>query len=203
MKEGPLVPMGARRAVAAAAVLLAALIALPLQLAGAASGGNGQGTQNTTSASWAVVATQSAAVPPPVGPLTLSFSTNATQYFSVVNSGTVQITGSGYTVTLTASGGKPRLTLSACSVPWDQTSGTCGGTQSTIATWRAGTSAPPGQVPSGTTVDSPVAPVSPGAALYLAAQPVLTGHSTLSAVVETAVSSGPTRQIRAPVTTFQ
>lgn len=159
------------------------------------------GTEAVTSTTWGVVPTQSTSSPPPAQVLTLTATNNNAQYFKVVNTGAETITGLSYVVAITG-GTKTALALTACSIAWTQGgSGTCSGTSTTIGTWSVQTPLPNGTVASGISVTSGTAPAAAGAQLFLRATPSNAPAAGVTFTLNTTVSSGPTRQIRAARTT--
>lgn len=166
-------------AVGAAALMLAAApaVAHAAGLAGAASGGSQVGT-----AVWAALPTQAAGPPYPTGPLTLTFTgpgQPAPQYFSVVNVGTIALTGASYTATAS---GKSIATLSACvGGTWNQTTGSCNGGRVSILTGA-----------------STVAPAAPGSALVVQCAVKVKGGTPVTVSVSVSVDNA--TDIRPPQT---
>jgi hypothetical protein len=187
------------RTVATATVLLGMLVAASTHASPALAGlaGRAQGTEVVGSAAFAVVPTQLPSGLPPSGSLPLTFAVGALplpQYFSAVNTGSIDITAASYGVDVTGGGGSTAVTVTACvDASWNQVTGTCAGTTVVIGSWTSASSAP---------VSSTAVPTSAGSRLSL--KVTVSGGSLLSATVATisiSVSSGPTRQIRAATST--
>lgn len=177
-----------------AAVLLGMLVAAhPTAQAGVAA--RAIGTQDVSSGSFAVVPTTDPATPPP-GALTLTYAailSPPAQYFDAVNTGSIPLIGATYSVAVSGGGllGDPSITLAACTGgSWDQSTGSCSGTEVALGTWSASATAP---------ADSSAAPAVPGTRLGIKASISATANLTevTTATISISVSSGPTRQIRA------
>ena len=100
-----------------------------------------------------------------------------------------------YNINLTYVGtGTPTVTLVACpGNSWNQTLNTCPVATVTIGSWGAGSS---------TDISSTQVPANPGDRLHLRATLTTTGVMVSgAATANVTVSSGPTRQIRAAITT--
>jgi hypothetical protein len=183
--------------------LLGVSLLLPLAAASAAVKAAGAvGSESVTSGSWGVVPTQSTANPPPTVALTLTATNNAAQYFKVVNVGNISVTDMSYVVTISG-GTKTALTLTACSVAWNQGGGgSCGGTSTTVGKWSIQTPTPNGFVASGTSIASSTSPDAPGAVLFLRATPASTVAAGVTFTITTTVTSASSgRQIRAAQST--
>ena len=90
----------------------------------------------TGSARWAAVPTAGTTAPTGTGALTLTFTALQTpRYISVFNTGTVALTGSTMTVTMSSQQGVTNV--QACSAGWNETLGTCLGTVTTYGTSNA------------------------------------------------------------------
>ncbi len=181
-----------------AAVLLGMLAAAhPPAQAGVS--GAATGAQDVSSGSFAVVPTTDPSTPPP-GALTLTYAailSPPAQYFDAVNTGSIALVGATYSVAVSGGGllGDPSITLTACTDgSWDQSTGTCSGTEVALGTWSATSTAP---------ADSSAAPAVPGTRLGIRASLSATANLTdvTTATISISVSSGPTRQIRAATTT--
>lgn len=190
-----------RRGLRRATITVALLTALSMPTAATAKlAASGTGSSTAGSGSWGVVPTQSGTFPPTAGALTLIATASSAQYFQVANTGNVTITAMTYTVTVASGQGTtyPNVKLTACSVAWS--GGSCGGSKTAVATWSQASSPPSGDVTSGTAVNSTAVPSNNGNYLYLQALP---GNITTGAifVINAAVASGPSRQIRNATTT--
>lgn len=191
------------RRAATSVALLSISVVLPIaSVAAAVQAAGAAGSQSVSSGTWGVVPTQSTSAPPPTGPLTLSATTNAAQYFKVVNTGNVSLAGMSYVVTISG-GTKTALALTACSVAWTQGgAGSCSGTLTPIATWSEQSPLPNGDATNGSTVASTTVPVTAGATLFLRATPTnAVGGAGNTFTITTTVKSASTRQIRAAMTT--
>jgi hypothetical protein len=133
--------------------MLAALLTVSLvgATAAAASGAaTASASQTTGSGSWAALATQQSSAPYLTSALTLTFAAALTtpppQYFWVVNSGTITLTRAGYTVTETGAVGVTATVQACTGGTWNESTNTCSGSITTVATSGAGatlsTSAP-------------------------------------------------------------
>ena len=181
--------------------LLGMWAVLPMVSAAAAVQAFGaDGTEGVSTGSWGVVPTQSSSMPPPVGALSLTASNNNPQYFQAVNVGTLPLVALSYSVGITSSA-NTTMTLTACSVPWNQGGGGgCAGTKTTIGNWSSQMPVPKGHVAGGASLTSTVVPATGNGQVSIQAKPggVPTGGATFT--VNTTVESGPTRQIRAAQT---
>ncbi|MEN8582820.1 hypothetical protein ABFP37_08950 [Burkholderia sp. RS01] len=118
-----------RVAVIIAAALLPCLVAAPAHAA--IKAGAVSGTQAAGSGQWSAVATTAGAAPFGTGALALTFTAAGTdrQYFNVVNTGTLSLTGETFTATTTRSS----AAVERCSTTWDESTGTCpSGTITTV-----------------------------------------------------------------------
>jgi len=96
--------------------------------------GRGTGTVTASSGTWAAVATTTGT--PPYGPVTLTFTkTSTVQYLTILNTGTLDLTGVTTQITLSA---KVTGSLTACSTSWNQATGLCPGTTTPLDTSTAG-----------------------------------------------------------------
>jgi hypothetical protein len=184
-----------------AAILVAAHLGMFGLWAGAAwAAGRLQATSTGTvllsTGEWGVVATTNPTTPPHQQ---LSVSVPAafgSAYFSLVNTGSIPITQ----FTITTNGGTactilcPSVTLAACSVAWNQTLNSCGGTTTTVASVTLNGSAHT------TTVSAAGAvPANPAAVLAIRAQMSTLTLTATTVTINTSVTSASPRQIRAAV----
>jgi hypothetical protein len=184
-----------RRTVTTVAVLFAVLAGQGLALAGVQ--GAAPKTQPVTSGTFAVIATTAAGTPP-AGALTLTYGTvlPPPQYFDAVNTGTLVLTATSYSVVVSGGGvlGAPSIALSACvGGTWDTTLGTCSGAATAIGSWTSASSA---------AIASSAAPLAAAARLGIKATLTnggVLGANTIAVITTTVSSSGP-RQIRAATT---
>jgi hypothetical protein len=152
------------------------------------------GTVVLSTGEWGVVATTNP-ISPPHQQLSVSVpALFGSAYFSLVNTGSIPI----IQFTVTTNGGAacsflcPTLTLTACSVAWNQTTNSCTGTTTTVASVTLNGSAQT------TTVSAAGAvPANPAAVLSIRAQTLQLGATTVT--VNTSVNSASPRQIRAAV----
>lgn len=187
------------RRVAATAVALLGLFWAGYQVpayAGITAHGATVASRSVSSGTFAVIPTTATSGTPTPGSASLSFlvaTPNA--YFDAVNTGSISLVGASYNLNLSYTGlGTPTITLFSCpGGSWNQVLNTCPGGSVTIGSWGAGSS---------TTIASAQVPATNGTRLRLRAQVTSTGLMvSASAVANVTVSSGPTRQIRAAVTT--
>lgn len=122
----------------AAAVATALLLCTSLPASDAASSAQAASeTTAVTSGSWAAVATTRTTAPYGTGPLALTFTLlgTGTKYFTVVNTGTLPLSGGTFTATTTASS----AAIEACSTTWSESNGTCpSGVITTVTSTGAG-----------------------------------------------------------------
>lgn len=173
------------------ASLLATAAATSLALAQpafAATHGKSTRSQTVTSASWGAAGAPTSGSPTLGTPFVLNWSLitllPTSQYFKVVNTGTLNLTGETYTSV--ASGG-PTVALTACvGATWNAGSGSCGGSQVSL-----------GQTGGGATTVSTA--IAAGASLSVRAQTtglLSVGTFTTSVTVATTRS-----QVRSGTTT--
>ena len=145
----------------------------------------------TTSGSWAALPTQAASAPYVPSALALTFavavSTPRPQYFWVVNTGTLALTGASYTVTESGSVGITATVEACVGGTWNESTDACSGTITTVATSGAGATS------------SSVVPASPAAQVRLRAR-VSGPPAVIAAVVTTSISVA-TGNVRAATTT--
>lgn len=187
------------RRVAATAVALLGLFWAGYQVpayAGITAKGQTSSTRSVSSGTFAVIPTTATSGTPLPAPAALAFTlATPNAYFDAVNTGSIDVVAASYNLTLTYVGtGTPTVTLFSCpGGTWNQVLNTCAGGSVTIGSWGAGSS---------TTVSSAQAPATNGTRLHLRALVTTTGVMvSATAVGNVTVSSGPTRQIRAAVTT--
>jgi hypothetical protein len=129
----------------------------------------------TTSAKWAALPTQAGAGPYVQTALILTFAsaivTPPPQYFWVVNTGTISLSSATYTVTETGAVGVTATVQACVGGSWNETTGACSGTITTVAASGAGATA------------SAVVPSAPAAQTRLRA--ILSGAPTITAAVVT------------------
>ncbi|MDQ1685073.1 MAG: hypothetical protein QOC82_1810 [Frankiaceae bacterium] len=147
---------------------------------------------STTSGVWAALPTTAASAPYVPTALALTFAVAVTtprpQYFWVVNTGTVSLTGASYTVTETGALGLTATVQACVGGSWNETTDACSGTITTVATSGAGATS------------STVVPGAPSAQVRLRA--LLSGAPTVTvAVVTTSISVART-DARAATTTY-
>ena len=179
-----------------------ALLGLFLATSGAAeaavTGQASSGSQTVTSGTFAVVPTLLTTGTPPPAPAALTMTALTPRaYFNAVNTGTIDLVAASYNLNLTYVGtGTPTVTLASCpGNAWNQTLNTCPVGIVTIGSWSAGSSS--------YTASSQV-PAGPGDRLHLRATVSVSLGGVMVSAAATAnvqVSSGPTRQIRAAITT--
>jgi hypothetical protein len=128
-----------------------------------------------SSGTWGAVATLSPAPYGP-GPLTLPFTNNGNpaqpsfvpQYFTVGNTGTLDITAANYTATATAPT-SVRFIIESCSTGWDENNNVCqGGTPSQVLAAQGGSPA--------VTVTSATVPAVLSTSIRLRARIATTGN---------------------------
>ncbi len=172
----------ARRTAATAAVLLLAVLAVPLRAEAASIvKATRSGSESVTSAVWTAT----------VSPTALTFTTNTAQTSTVTNTGTIALVSISYKVVISnPTSGTPTFTLFACAVAWS--AGKCsGGSGTQVGTTFAKNST--------TTVTSAVVPAV-GGSVFLQATPTSVG-SSVSMTLSTSISSA--SQLRAPIVTRQ
>jgi hypothetical protein len=139
------------------------------------------------------VTTSGTPLPAPAA-LTMTLATPRA-FYDAVNTGTISLVAASYNINMTYVGtGTPTVTLVACpGNSWNQALNTCPVGTVTIGSWGAGSS---------TDIASTQVPVNNGDRLHLRATVTTTGLMvSAAATANVTVSSGPTRQIRAAVTT--
>jgi hypothetical protein len=146
----------------------------------------------TTSGTWAALPTQLGSAPYVPSALTLTFAVAVTtprpQYFWVVNTGTVSLTKATYTVTETGSLGVTATVEACVGGSWNETTDTCSGTITPVATSGAGATS------------STVVPASASAQLRLRAR-LNAAPAVVAAVVTTSVAVSRT-DARTATTTY-
>jgi hypothetical protein len=178
------------RAIALAVALLGVLGVSTAKLA-LASGeaGKATATHTVTSGTWKALPTTLGSPPYLTQSLVLTFLLGASpppQYFWVVNTGSLTLTGATYTVGITGTPGAS-ASISACvGGTWNETSGACSGTITTLVTTAAGSAA------------SAVVPAAAGASIRLRA--TVTSALTLADIVTVGVSVSRS-QVRAATAT--
>jgi hypothetical protein len=167
------------RAIAVAVALLGVLGVSSAKLA-LASGeaGNAAATNTVTSGTWKALPTTLGSPPYLTQSLVLTFALSVTpppaQYFWVVNTGSLTLTGATYTVGITGTPGAS-ASISACvGGTWNESSGACSGSITTLVTTAAGSAA------------SVVVPAAAGASIRLRAS--VTSALTLADIVTVGVS---------------
>lgn len=187
-----------RRAAALAAVLLGLLWAgaqTPAYASITASGSTSS-TRSVSTGTFAVIPTLATSGTPVPAPAALTFTALTPRaFYDAVNTGTISLVAASYNINLTYVGtGTPTVTLVACpGNSWNQTLNTCPVGTVTVGSWGAGSSSD---------VASTQVPVNQNDRLHLRATLTTTGVMVSgAATANVTVSSGPTRQIRAAVTT--
>ena len=152
--------------------------------------------RTVSSGTFAVIPTLTTSGTPAPAPAALTFTTLVPRaFYDAVNTGSISLVAASYNINLTYVGtGTPTVTLVACpGNSWNQSLNTCPVGTVTIGSWGAGSS---------TDVASTQVPVNNGDRLHLRATVSTTGVMvSAAATANVTVSSGPTRQIRAAVTT--
>jgi hypothetical protein len=132
--------MGVTRNAGRAVVMTTALLGVLASVAPSQVATNAQSraTHTVASATWAVVATTAGSAPYGTGPLVLDFGTSGVRdhFFNVVNTGSVALTGTTYSVSGAGMPNGGTVTLGACvGGVWNEATDTCtGGTATAIAT---------------------------------------------------------------------
>lgn len=125
----------------AAALATALLLCTSLAAADAASSARAaSGSMAATSGRWGAVATTSTVAPYGSGPLALTFTLlgTTTQYFNVVNTGTLPLTDEIFRATTSGTS----AAVEACSTTWNESTGSCpSGVITTVTTTGAGPTA--------------------------------------------------------------
>ncbi len=176
-----LLPHQLGRTVAAAAVLLGLLTAIPTTAGATAGKGTAQKSESVVSGSWTATAATTS----------MTFTTNTDQNSTITNTGTIALAAISYKVTIsTPASGSPTFTVFACAVAW--ASAKCSGGAGT----QAGGTLAKGST---TTVTSTVVP-GIGGNVYLQIEPAAV---TASTVVTLGTSITSPTQLRAAVKTNQ
>lgn len=175
-------PLGAALAAAVAAAIVSAAPAWASEDARTAK------TQAVGSASWGAAGATASGSPATGTPFVLSWNLvtllPSSQYFRVVNTGSLDLTGETYTSV--ASGG-PTVALTACvGATWNAVAGTCGGTQVSL-----------GQTGGGATAATTA--ISSGASLSVRAQ--TTGVLSLGTFTTSVTVTTTRSQVRSGTTT--
>lgn len=154
------------RSVAAAISLGVAVLCSATPTWAAASATARSVAQPATSAGWGIVPTTSATAPATPGPLTLTFpkapgsGVAPPQYFNAINNRSLAVANATYTL---AQSDTTMVAVDACSGTWNETTGACSGTISTLVTTVTGAITG--------SAASPVVPAAPGAVLRLKCRP--------------------------------
>ncbi len=145
----------------------------------------------TSSGIWAALPTQAASAPYVRSALALTFAvavvTPRPQYFWVVNTGTLSLTGASYTVTETGSPGISATVEACVGGSWNESTDACSGTVTTVATSGGGA------------MSSSVVSAAPSAQVRLRAR--VSGPPTVTAAVVTTSISVARGNARAAATT--
>ena len=171
--------------------VVAATAAMVLVVASPAWAGAKAKTSNTQtvgSASWGAAGSTTAGSPTTGTPFVLSWNLitlfPTSQYFKVVNTGSLNLTAETYT---SVSSGGPRVALTACvGATWNAGAGTCGGSQVSL-----------GDTSSGATTASTA--IASGASLSVRAQ--TTGLLSLGTFTTSVTVTTVRSQVRAGTTT--
>lgn len=108
----------------------------------AATAAGGRNTSGVTSGAWGVeaAATTVSSTPPcltsPSSCAAFTSSGSGPWYFNVWNTGTVNLAGLSYGISFSG-GVSPTATIAACTVAWNQSTGACSGTSTTILSSKA------------------------------------------------------------------
>lgn len=187
-----------RRVAATAVALLGLFLATSGVAEAAVIGRAASAAQSVGSGTFAVVPTLLTAGTPLPAPAALTMTAVTPQaYFDAVNTGTIDLVAASYNLDLTYVGtGTPTVTLASCpGNAWNQTLNTCPVSIVTMGSWGAGSSS---------YTASAQVPASPSDRLHLRATVSVSLGGVMVSAAATAnvqVSSGPTRQIRAAITT--
>jgi hypothetical protein len=167
-----------RRTVAAAAVLLVAVLVVPIR-AGAASlvKGSAHGAESVTSGKWtATLSTTS-----------MTFTANTDQTSTVTNTGTIALSAISYKVTISnPASGSPTFTLFVCAVGWS----------TNLCSGGAGTQVGGTFAKNSTTTDSSVVVPAIAGTVFLQVEPAAVTSST-TVTLGTSISSA--TQLRASI----
>ena len=171
-----------------ATALSASLVLALAPAAWAGTKGKATRTQTAGSGSWGAAGAPTSGSPTIGGPFVLNWSLitllPTSQYFRVVNTGTLDLTGQTYTSV--ASGG-PKVQLTACvGAVWNAGSGTCSGSQVSL-----------GDTSSGATAASTA--IAVGGSLSVRAQ--TTGLLSLGTFTTSVTVATPRNQVRSATTT--
>ncbi len=175
----------AGQVVAAAAIAMIVVAATP---AWAGESGKATHTQTLGSGSWGAAGSTTSGSPAIGTPFTLSWNLvtllPTSQYFKVVNTGSLDLSGETYT---TVNSGGPTVALTACvGATWNAGTGTCGGSQVSL-----------GQSGGGATTTTTA--ISSGASLSVRAQ--TTGVLSLGAFTTSVTVATVRSQARSATTT--
>lgn len=189
-----------RRVAATAAALLGLLLAGDpgTALAATVAKASNASARTVTSGTFAVIPTVTTSGTPLPAPAALTMTlTNPRAFYDAVNTGSIDLVAATYNLNMTYVGtGTPTITLDSCpGNSWNTTLNTCPVGIVSIGSWGAGSS---------TGIASTQVPVSTGNRLHLRATVTVSIGGVMISAAATAnvtVSSGPTRQIRAAVTT--
>ena len=178
----------AARALTGLAVVLgvAALSVVPAHAG--LTGTGSSAAQTATSGTWQAVATINSAGPYSNTALALTFAKNGgsappAQYFYVVNVGTLTLIGGIYSAAVSPSAS---TVIEACSATWNETTGACSGTISTVGS------------STGSPASSGTAPAAAGSRVRLRARITTSVASTTTVTVGVNVTR---TQVRAATTT--
>lgn len=138
-----------------AAVLVVLSVVGAQTAAAAMSARSGRGLA-AASGTWQAVATTAGQAPWPTGAFVVNVpnrtAANTAYYLNIVNTGTVPLTSASYALT---AAGSAQAVLESCSAAWNEATGVCAGTVSTIVSTATGSAS------------STVVPAQPGTALRM------------------------------------
>lgn len=188
-----------RRVAAVAVALLGLFVAGNQGIAfGAVTARATSATRTVSSGTFAVVPTLLTSGTPPAAPAALTFTVGTPRaYFDAVNTGSINLVGASYNINLVYAGtGTASVALDSCpGGTWNQTTNLCSTSPVSIGSWPSANSS---------YTASTQVPAAPGDRLRLRATVTVSVGGVWVSATGTAnvqVSSGPTRQIRAAVTT--
>ena len=168
----------AGRAIAVAGALLGVLGISTAKLAIAGgTAGNATAAQTVTSGTWKALPTTLGSPPYLTQSLVLTFLLGASpppQYFWVVNTGSLTLSGATYTVGITGTPGASASIAACVGGTWNESTGACSGTITTLVTTATGSAA------------SAVVPAAAGSSIRLRAS--VTSALTIADVVTVGVS---------------
>jgi hypothetical protein len=178
------------RAIAVAVALLGVLGVSTARLAIASgTAGNASMSQTVTSGTWKALPTTLGSPPYLTQSLILTFLLGASpppQYFWVVNTGSLTLTGATYTLSISGTPGASASIAACVGGTWNESTGTCSGSITTLVSTAAGSAG------------STVVPVAAGSSVRLRAS--VTSALTVADIVTVGVSVSRS-QVRAATST--